>query len=260
MEPTNNEILNGLNADDPRDPLGLADYPDELRQAAVRDAIVFASENLSTAYATLPLYIESFLLAVISDMYQQDETFPYVPGDEMASRIMITSAWNRFTNESRDRRPAIVVAFQNAGASEIWLRNMHLMTTPQFPMAEKKGLWETLQFRISVLHHNRSLALFLGQQVRAQIAQVMEILRATFKLQKVYPPSIMGPGQLEEYDDLYGAFVDFRVEAVPTWRVLADSMYIRRIVVETIGTAQRLMEGAIVQEIDTIVTTEGTTP
>lgn len=250
MQDRTNEILANLGVSFPVDPLAITGTPDELRQSAVRDRLVDVSTLRSTDYQTLPLYIEGFLLAVIADMFQQDETFTYDPDDELNSQIFISVNWNRGTLESRDRKPKVIVSFQQASSDEEWLRNMgHGLGSGANPLVqETKGLFENMGFRIAVIHHNRSLCLFLAHQIRAQIAAVMEILRATFKLQKVYPPTITGPGQLEEYDDLYGSLIDLRVMAVPKWKLSMPEDYIERIIVATIGTVNKLIEGAILQE------------
>jgi hypothetical protein len=244
----NNEVLGNLGANEPFDPFAIAPFPDVLRQGIVRDKVVSAAVNLHTTWETLPLYVESFLLATLVDLFRQDEAFPYNPDNEMDSRILITTSWNRGVIEGRDRKPMIVVAFQSAQADSIWLRDMHLMTTPQFPMAESKGATDTMRFRITVLHHNRNLALFLGQQVRVLIAELAPILREVFRLQQVSLPSISGPGQIDEFPDLYGAFIDLQIMAVPKWKVKRDPIWIKRIIIETIGTAQDLIAGAILQE------------
>lgn len=249
MERTN-EILANLGADLPADPLAITGTPDELRQSAVRDRLVDVSVLRSANYQTLPLYIEGFLLAVIADMFQQDETFTYDPDNEQNSQVTISVNWNRSTLENRDQKPRIIVSFQQSSSDEVWLRNTAQGTgIKSNPLVqETKGVFENMGFRIAVIHHNRSLCLFLSHQIRAQIAAVMEVLRSTFKLQKVYPPSIIGPGQLEEYDDLYGSLIDLRVTVVPRWKTSATPEYIERIITATVGTVAKLVEGAIIQE------------
>lgn len=250
MQERTNEILANLGVSLPVDPLSITGTPDELRQSAVRDRLVDVATIRSTDYQTLPLYIEGFLLAVISDMFQQDETFTYDPEDELNSQILISVNWNRGTLESRDRKPKVIVSFQQASSDEEWLRNMGRgIGSKGNPLGqETKGIFENMGFRIAVLHHNRSLCLFLAHQIRAQIVAVMEILRSAFKLQKVYPPTIIGPGQLEEYEDLYGSLIDLRVLAVPKWKVSMPADYLERIMIATIGTVNKMIEGAILQE------------
>jgi hypothetical protein len=252
---TNNKVVDNLGAPEPLDPLNVGAVPDEIRQSAVRDNLAQKAGARSINYETLPLYVESFLLAVLVDQFKQDDTFTYDPVDELKTKIIFTNTWQRSLPESRDLRPRVIVAFQQAGAENMVLRDSFLASLPSNPtVTDQKGTMETLSFRIAVMHHNRSLCLFLASQIRALIAATTEILRGVFQLQRVTPPSLQGPGSIEEMEDVYGCFIDLQILAVPRWEVRKDPEYIRRIIIETIGTAQGLIAGAITQSTEVVTT------
>lgn len=247
---SNNEIIDNLGAPEEKDPFRTEPIADATRQSAVRDRMVTVAALRSVSYDTLPLYIESFLLAIIANMYRDDPVFPYIAHDELATKIIISGAWQRGVVESRDLKPRIVVAFQQASADNMWLRNDAVTSQVNDPLpGGEKGVTENMTFRIVVMHHNRRLALFLAGQIRGKIMTVLDDIRSAFGLQKVYPPSMTGPGQMNEYDDLFGAFIDLRVMAIPRWRTERRPDYIRDIIVDTISIASEIFAGSITQDM-----------
>lgn len=252
----NNDVIGNLGVPEPKDPFAILGTPDESRQSAVRDRLAQAAEVRSINYETLPLYVESFLLAVICDQFRQDNIFPYDGDDELKTKIIISSTWQRGTTQSRDLRPRVVVGFQNASSENTVLRDSFLRGLASDPIQrDTRGQMETMSFRIAVMHHNRSLVLFLAGTIRGLIAATSDTLRETFNLQRVAPPTLSGPGSIEELEDVYGAFIDLEILAVPRWEIRKNPEYIRRIIIETIGNAMNTMSGAIVQE-QTIVSTQ----
>lgn len=242
-----NDIINNLGADEPYDPLAIGEVSNELLQSALRDRMETVALLRSANYETFPLYAESFLMAIIKDLYEQDAIFRY-DEDPKKSRVVIAKSFNGRSIEDRDGKPLFVVAFQSAVPEEIVLDNTMQADGINAPLKQKKGIIETSSFRVSVLHHNRNLTLFLGQQVRGAIASCMGMMRQAFKLQKVYPPTIQGPGQVDEYDDLFGCFIDLRVQTFPRWEVKAEPKYIRKILLRTTEIAGSLMQEAIVEQ------------
>ena len=245
---SNNEIFDNLGAPSPDDPLSITGTSSELIQSALRDRMETVSLLRSTNFETFPLYAESFLLSIIQDHFEKDDIFTYNPDDELASRIMLTTNWNRGTNEGRDRRPVVVVAHQSSGSEEIVLRNAFEMKGVNEIPIETKGLQDTSSFRIAVMHHNRNLTLFLASTIRAKLASSMDLMRSVFNLFKVYPPSLSGPGNIEEYSDLFGAFIDLRTSFIPKWRQLDSPIVIRKIIISTSANAGKIMQDAIVDE------------
>lgn len=241
----NNEILANMGVTAPVDPLSFGSSDDEMRQSFLRDKVAQKAALNSVAYDTFPIFCEHFLISTLQVVYEQDQAFQF-SDDEAQSKLIITTTFNRKVIENRDRRPIISVGFQGAGASNIVLRDMFQKDGPMLPYRETKGLHETAQFRIGVIHDNRNVALYLGQQVRTAIAMTMDDLRETFNLLKVYPPSINGPGLVEEYTDLFGCFIDLQVEYLPKWHQWQDEAMINKVRVRTYTQSREMMVEAIV--------------
>lgn len=241
-----NEIFDSLGVPNNVDPLSIAEAPTDLLQSALRDRMETVALLRSTNYETFPLYGESFLLAIVRDLFEQDSLFRYDP-DPVKSKIMLSVNWNARSHQQRDRRPMVVIAFQGAQSEEAVMGNTFQASGINLPLRDTKGVVENSMFRITVIHHNRNLALFLGQQVRGAIAANMELMRQTFRLQKVYPPSIQGPGQLDQYDDLFASFIDLRVQSIPRWEVREKPKYIRKIIIQTTEIAGNIIQEAIVE-------------
>jgi len=240
-----NEILSNAGADEPYDPLAISEQNTELIESALRDRMEQVAILRSTNYETFPLYAEGFLLSIIQDLFEQDDKFRYDPDPEK-TQVVITTTYRRGGDGARDKRPRIVVAFQGAQIDEVAIGNNFKSEGINKPRKDTKGVRDVSTFRVTVMHHNRNLTLFLGQQVRVALASTIEIMRHVFGLQKIHPPSLMGPGEMEEMDDLFGTFIDLRVEYMPKWQLKENPKFIRKIIMSTIVNAGAIVQGAII--------------
>ena len=240
-----NQIFEGLGIPSPHDPLAIVGPDDQMRQSALRDRIEQVAAMRSANYETFPIFAENFLITILRMVYEQDDIFPWSP-DEAQSKIRLTTTLNKSVIANRDRRPVIAVGYQGAGGSNIVLRDMWGRSGADEPYAESKGIQETSSFRVAVIHDNRNVSLFLGQQARAAIAASMDLMKDLFGLLKVYPPSITGPGQVEEFTDLFGCFIDLRCEYLPRWTQWQDETLIKKIVLTTYESARQITVESII--------------
>jgi len=237
-----NEILANLGVPDPDDSMAIKAPDGELSQGAVADRLDQAVGGRSLNYETLPLVCESFIAALVGHLFERDDHFPYIHGDDANSGVAITTSFSRGTLKYRDRRPLIVVAFQQAGTEELSLGNTMAGRGPNQVPLDTKSVMDNSDFRISVLHHNRHITLFLAQQIRALLIGHARAFQGLFGVQKVYPASLRGPGLYEQYDDLYVCYIDLRLQSLPKWEETVQTEVVRKLLIKAILDAQSLTQ------------------
>jgi len=247
--PDRNEIIGNLGLPQKR-PLDIDPPSPEIIQGSITSRLVSDALKKAINYETLPLICENFLATIVMDLFEQDPIFTYIPGDEAKSQIRITTNWSRSAIKHHAAGPLVVVAFQGASADEDVLGNLINAKSPGKPRMDTRGLVDSATFRITIMHRNRTIALFLAQQIRSAIAGSMEMIKQVFKVQKVYPPSLSGPGEFEELEDYFGAYVDLRLITLPNWKQTSRPEYITKIVLATVANAGRAVQDGLEQGVD----------
>lgn len=247
-----NDILNNLGVPQDGGPLAIAQPSPEIAQATIAARLLRDAMANAINYETLPLVCENFIASLIMDMFEQDELFTYRPGDEQNSSVIITTEFNRSMLSHLTRGPIVVVAFQEASGSEEMLGNRVASKGVNQAREETQALMDMASFRVTVMHQNRTIALFLGQEVRAMLAGAMPIFKEVFKVTKVYPPSLRGPGKIEELEDSFGTFIDLRLLTFPQWKQRSRPDYIRKIVMNTIARAGRIIQDSLPQDLGSV--------
>jgi hypothetical protein len=218
----------------PQDDLAVGGIPDETQQGNVTRIVERLQSVIGLNYEYLPVFFQSTLLSIVQDHFEQDPDYHYDRNQPLNNTVLITREWNRTTLGQRDNRPIISVGFLGSQTEHLALRDTMSETSPgAFKARRVAGVEEVSTFQIAIVDHNPVRATILAQRLRARFVSTRLSLQRLYKLQNLGFPTLNGPQNVEEHDDLFQVTMAIQLMCLPRWTETQDPEYIRRIAVLT---------------------------
>lgn len=218
----------------PEDDLAVGGLPNEAQQGSLARTVERLQALISLHYEYLPVFFQSTLLSLVQDHFAHDPDYRYDRHQPLNNTVLITREWSRSTLGQRDNRPIVSVGFLGSQASHMALRDTMSETVPNaFKPTRTASIEEVSTFQIAVIDHNAVRATVLAQRLRARLVATRLQLQRLYKLQDLGMPTLNGPQNVEEFDDLFQVTMALQIMSLPRWTETQDHDYLRRIAVLT---------------------------
>lgn len=218
----------------PEDDLAVGGVPDEGQQGNLARIVERLQAVIGLNYEYLPIFFQSTLLGIVQEHFERDPDYLYDRSQPLNNTVLITREWNRTTLGQRDNRPIVSVGFLGAQTDHLALRDTMSETSPgAFKARRVAGVQEVSTFQIAVVDHNSVRATMLAQRLRARFVSTRLALQQMYKLQNLGFPTLNGPQNVEEHDDLFQVSMAIQLLSLPRWTESNDPDYMRRIAILT---------------------------